>query len=109
MLLAAEQLQAGGAELAIPAEGVLYNGRRKALSRETDDVAYPQTISFAAGGGYAEVRVTGVMDRYAMNCGLRGLQLVVPEATVRAIRRQMQGFSNMEAFRIHIYQLADPC
>lgn len=110
MLLAAEQLQAGGAELAIPAEGegVWYKGRRKALSRETDDVAYPQTISFAAGGVHTEVRLTGVMDRYAMNYGLLGLQLVVPKATVRAIRRQMQGFSKMEAFRIHIYQLADP-
>lgn len=110
MLLAAEQLQTGGAEIAIPAEGegVLYNGRRKALSKETGHAAYPQTISFAASGVHAEVRLTGVMDRYAMNYSLRGLQLVVREATVKAIRGQMQVSSKTEAFRIHTYQIADP-
>ncbi|GGF93996.1 bacitracin export permease protein BceB [Paenibacillus albidus] len=110
LLLAAEQLQASGAELAMPAEGegVLYNGQRKALSKETDNVAYPQTIAFAADGVHAEVRLTGVMDRYVMNYNINGRQLVVPEATVRAIREQMMASSGIEAFRIHTYQIADP-
>jgi bacitracin transport system permease protein len=109
LLLAAEQLQASGADIVVPGQGdaVWYNGLRKALSNELDTVTFPQAVDFGASGVHVKINVTRGIDRYAMNYSIHGGQLVVPMATIRAIREQMPASPEYEAIRIDTYQITD--
>lgn len=108
LLLAAEQLQASGADIVMPGQGeaVWYKGHRKALSKEPDTVPFPQAVDFGASGVHIIINVTKGIDRYTMNYSVNGRQLVVPEATINAIRQQMPASSKQEAIRIDTYRIA---
>ncbi|WP_409346183.1 FtsX-like permease family protein [Paenibacillus sp. MBLB4367] len=108
LLLAAEQLQASGADIVVPGQGeaVWYKGQKKALSKEPDTAAFPQTVDLKASGVPVNIKVTKGMDRYTMNYSVKGRQLVVPEATMHAIREQMPASSEQEAVRIDTYRIA---
>ncbi|WP_169085087.1 ABC transporter permease [Paenibacillus sp. PL91] len=108
LLLAAEQLQASGANIVMPGQGeaVLYKGQRKALSKELDTVSFPLEVGFGANEFHIKLNVTKGIDRYTMNYSVNGRQLVVPEAALNAIREQMPASTEQEAIRIDTFQLA---
>ncbi|WP_238177823.1 FtsX-like permease family protein [Paenibacillus contaminans] len=108
LLLAAEQLQASGADVVMPLQGeaVWYKGQKKALSKESEMAAFPQAVDFGASGGRLNIHVTKGIDRYAMNYSVNGSQLVVPKATLHAIREQMSASPEQEALLIDTYRIA---
>ncbi|MDQ0191717.1 bacitracin transport system permease protein [Paenibacillus wynnii] len=109
LLLGAEQLQANGRDIVVPGQGeaVWYTGLRKALSKELDTVAFPQAVDFDANGVQVKLNITREVDRYAMNYSIYGRQLIVPTATIRAIREQMPASPEYEAIHIDTYKIAD--
>ncbi|KQO17542.1 cell division protein FtsX [Paenibacillus sp. Leaf72] len=109
LLLAAEQLQGSGADNVLPRQGeaVWYKGQRPALSKEPDTVLFPQTVDFEASGIPLTIKVMKGIDRNAMNYNVTGGQLVVPEATLYAIREQLPAASEQATIRIDTYQISD--
>ncbi|WP_438497552.1 FtsX-like permease family protein [Paenibacillus sp. IHBB 3054] len=109
LLLAAEQLQASGADIIVPVQGeaVWYTGLKKVLSKQPFPVTFPQAVDFGASGVHGNIQLTRGNDRYAMNFSLHGHQLVMPLASIRAIREQMPSSPAYEAIVIDTYQIAD--
>ncbi|ASA26196.1 cell division protein FtsX [Paenibacillus donghaensis] len=109
LLLAAEQLQASGADIIVPGQGeaAWYTGLKKALSKELTPVTFPQAVELSASEVRVQINVTRGYDRYAMNYSLQGHQLVMPVATIRTIREQMPVSPEYEDLRIDTYQIAD--
>lgn len=108
LLLAAEQLQASGADIVMPGEGeaVWYRGQRDALSKEPDTVLFPQTVDFEASGIPLAIKVIKGLDRYAINYYVKGSQLIVSESTLHAIREQLPAAAESATIRIDTYQVA---
>ncbi|MDK8180029.1 ABC transporter permease [Paenibacillus sp. UMB4589-SE434] len=108
LLLAAEQLQASGADIVVPeqSEAIWYSGLRKTVSTERDPVHFPQAAYLGAYRGYALIKVIHGIDRYMMNFNVQGSQLIVSEATLTDIREQMPMLTEQEVVRIDTYQIA---
>ncbi|SFE94011.1 bacitracin transport system permease protein [Paenibacillus algorifonticola] len=108
LLLAAEQLQASGADIELPKQGeaVWFKGQRNALSKEPDTVLFPQAVNLEASGVPLTIKVIKGIDRYAMNYNVNGGQLAVPEATLHAIREQIPSSTNQATIQIDTYQIA---
>ncbi|WP_245596188.1 FtsX-like permease family protein [Paenibacillus taiwanensis] len=107
LLLAAEQLQASGADIVVPGQGeaIWYSGLRKLLSTERN-FNFPQVAYLGTYGGYALINVSEGINRYMMNFNVQGSQLIVSEATLADIRQLIPIVPEQEIVHIDTYQIA---
>ncbi|MDR6885231.1 ABC transporter permease [Bacillus sp. 3255] len=93
LFLPAEQLQNAGADMKVPqpGEAVIYNGRAKLESSIAGQkyTNFPKEVELNLSGSEKGPQVLGLIERYAMNYDVYGLQLVTSESTVRELKERM--------------------
>jgi bacitracin transport system permease protein len=106
LLLPAEQLQKSGFDVALPQQGeaIWYKGQRNALEKEAHIAMFPLMAQLEEGEFHLNIQVAKSVDRYAMNFSVKGRQLVVPEAALQSIRKQLplnsEHVVTIDAYRI---------
>lgn len=108
--LPAEQLPEAGDNLqgAGKEEAIIFDGRvnLKGSSHE-EQMKFPKEIELEKNGGTDKLRVAGLVNKFAMNFNVYGLQLVTSESTVKELREKMHTSPQYEAIRFDTYRVPD--
>jgi len=106
LLLPAERLTESGADVTVPGPGaaVWYKGQPNALDGGTDKAAFPLPVELE-GGEPLPFQVAGIADRYAMNVGVNGRQLVVSAATLQSVLERLPARSEPELVGLETYRI----
>jgi bacitracin transport system permease protein len=107
LLLPAEQLLEAGADVEVPGKGeaVLFDGRTH-LTGENKESSMKE-IQLDTKEGQKTLKITGLVDRFAMNFNVYGIQLVTSESTVKELSDKMQSFLDHETVRFDVYRIPD--
>jgi bacitracin transport system permease protein len=110
LFLPAEQLPEAGDNLqgAGKEEAIIFDGRvnLKGSSHE-EQMKFPKEIELEKNGGTDKLRVAGLVNKFAMNFNVYGLQLVTSESTVKELREKMHTSPQYEAIRFDTYRVPD--
>lgn len=110
LFLPAEQLQKAGMDVEIPEKGkvALYDGRAKLNEIGNDGVSkLSKRIEMTNQGRTATVERVNVVDKFAMNYSVYGVQYVASEETVKEIRETMLGADKTKAIRFDTFQVSN--
>ncbi|WP_247897848.1 FtsX-like permease family protein [Paenibacillus pabuli] len=107
LLLPAEDLKISDTNVVIPDpnEAVWYKGQKNALEKETNAIAFPLQVKLKEGNTSFNIQIVKDIDRYAMNFGVSGRQLVVAKETLQNIREKLNlkeedAIVNIKAYRL---------
>ncbi|WP_229782593.1 ABC transporter permease [Oceanobacillus indicireducens] len=108
--LPAEQLKQTGADINIPPDGevILYNaGASLAGDLDEQSKRYPTKIELEQHGQTVMYTLRTLMERNIMNLDAPGNQLLVSEATMDEIAKEMAGTPDYKKIRFDTYQVPD--